>query len=219
MNRREAEYYRKEENNQVKCLLCPHACNISETDNGICGVRRNDNGVLYSENYARISSIGVDPIEKKPLYHFFPGQKILSIGTTGCNFSCSFCQNWRISQEKPELKEMKPEEIIELAKKKNAIGIAYTYSEPSVWFEYVKDTARLAAEEDLKNVIVSNGFINQEPLKELLPYIDAANIDLKSMKNKFYHKYCNGQKEPVIKNIKLMYGNLHVEITTLLITG
>ncbi len=219
MNKEQADYYRKLDNNQVQCLLCPHICNISEGDTGLCGVRTNKNGELYSENYARISSIGIDPIEKKPLYHFLPGCEILSIGTTGCNLSCSFCQNWRISQEKPKLRKLNPEEVIDLAQKKDVIGIAYTYSEPSVWFEYVRDTARLAKEASLKNVLVSNGFINQKPLQDLLPYIDAANIDLKSIKNEFYHKYCNGQEEPVKRNIKLLEDNIHLEITTLLITG
>ncbi len=219
MNRKEANYYEQLDNNRVQCTLCPHLCNIAEGKAGICGVRENRGGILYTKNYAKISSIGLDPIEKKPLYHFFPGTDILSIGTTGCNLSCSFCQNWQISQEKPQLNDLRPEEVLQLALEKDVIGIAYTYSEPSVWFEYVRDTAKLAKENNLKNVLVSNGFINKKPLEELIPFIDAANIDLKSIRNQFYHKYCQGQKEPVIDNIKLLNDYIHIEVTTLLITG
>ncbi len=219
MSEYKADYFEKLDNKEVECTLCPHRCKISAGATGLCRVRENKDGVLYSKNYALVSSLGLDHVEKKPLYHFYPGSNILSIGTFGCNLSCSFCQNWRISQEEPELKFINPEEIVKLAREKNAVGIAYTYSEPSVWFEYVRDTAKIAKENNLKNVLVTNGFINREPLQELLPLIDAANVDLKSMNNKFYHKYCKGQKEPVIDNIKLMNGSIHVEITTLLITG
>lgn len=214
-----AEYFEIRDDNKVLCNLCPHGCIISPTKRGICQARLNKEGKLNTENYAMISSLGEDPIEKKPLYHFYPGSNILSVGTYGCNFSCKYCQNWQISQEKPSLKEVTPEALTDIAISRNSIGIAYTYSEPSIWFEYIKDTAKIASKEDLKNVMVTNGYIKKEPLKELLPLIDAANVDLKSINNNFYKKLCGGRVEPVLENIKTMYEyGVHLEITTLVIT-
>lgn len=174
---------------------------------------------MYTENYGKISSLGMDPIEKKPLYHFYPGSEILSAGTFGCNFSCDYCQNWQISQERPQLKDVSPDQLVKVAEERNAMGIAYTYSEPSIWYEYVKETAEKASEANLKNVMVTNGFISLEPLKELLPYLDAANVDLKAFDNEFYHKLCGGKLDPVLRNIEYLFkNNVHLELTTLVIT-
>ncbi|MBU2651512.1 MAG: radical SAM protein, partial [Bacteroidetes bacterium] len=172
------KYFIQEENHQVRCTLCPHNCRISEGERGICRVRKNEGGTLVAENYGLVSSLALDPIEKKPLYHFFPGSRILSAGTVGCNLRCKFCQNFEISQsgvdEHSGLRQFTPEEMVALAlKEHNNIGIAYTYNEPLIWFEYVMDTARLAKESGLKNVMVTNGFASPEPLDELLPLIDA----------------------------------------------
>lgn len=202
---------------KVKCKLCPHQCLIKNGDNGICRVRKNKDGTLYTINYGEISSIGVDPIEKKPLYHFYPASRILSLGTYGCNFKCQFCQNWKISQENPPTQSLTSEEVIELAEQKNVKSIAYTYSEPVVWYEFVKETAQRASKKGLKNVLVTNGFINNKPLENILPYIDAANVDLKSFNDNFYKKYAGGRVEPVKETIKKMANNIHLEITTLLI--
>ena len=202
---------------KVKCKLCPHHCLIKNGDSGICGVRENKDGTLYTNNYGEISSIGVDPIEKKPLYHFYPASRILSLGTYGCNFKCQFCQNWKISQGNPPTQQLTPEEVINLAEQKNVKSIAYTYSEPVVWYEYVKETAQKAAKKNIKNVLVTNGFINPEPLENILPYIDAANVDLKSFNDDFYKKYAGGSLDPVKETIKTMANNIHLEITTLLI--
>ncbi|MFW5991834.1 MAG: AmmeMemoRadiSam system radical SAM enzyme [Halanaerobiaceae bacterium] len=216
---KKAEYYIRENGEKVKCRLCPHGCIIKTGNRGVCRARVNKDGKLYTENYAMLSSIGEDPVEKKPLYHFYPGSRILSVGTFGCNFTCDYCQNWEISQKKPSLQEISPEELLDIVSSSGSIGIAYTYSEPMIWFEYVRDTAKLARKKGLKNVLVTNGFINSEPLKELLPLIDAANVDLKSIDNKFYRELCGGQLEPVQQNIKTIYNSgIHLELTTLIIT-
>ena len=217
-NKKEAMFYEKKEGDTVQCHLCPHNCVINENQSGVCRVRVNKEGILYSENYGEISSMGVDPIEKKPLYHFYPSQGILSLGTFGCNFMCKFCQNFRISQQTPKTTFQTPDEIIEQAKKRNIMGIAYTYSEPMVWYEYVYETAKKAHKEGLKNVLVTNGFINQKPLKQLSEYIDAANIDLKSFHNDFYKNLCGGRVEPVLETIKYLEGETHLELTTLIVT-
>ena len=207
------------DNNKVLCYLCPHHCQIIPGKRGVCRARLNKNGRLYSENYAMISSMGMDPVEKKPLYHFHPGSEILSVGTSGCNFTCDYCQNWQISQENPPLKEMGSEQLIKKADISGAVGIAYTYSEPSIWYEYIRETAEKAGSKGLKNVMVTNGYISIEPLKELIPYLDAANVDLKSFNNDFYKKLCNGKLEPVLRNIELLLNNdVHIELTTLVIT-
>ena len=214
-----ASYFEKT-NDDIKCLLCPRKCSIYEGQAGFCRVRKNVGGVLYSENYALCSAAALDPIEKKPLYHFYPGASILSIGTRGCNFTCSFCQNWAISQENPRLINLSADEVVRLAlEEKESIGIAYTYSEPTVWFEYVLETEKLAKKKKLKNVVITNGFINPAPLDELLAYTDAFNIDLKAFSPEFYQQVCSGRLEPVLDNIKKIAEHCHVEITTLLIPG
>ncbi|RCW49279.1 MULTISPECIES: AmmeMemoRadiSam system radical SAM enzyme [unclassified Halanaerobium] len=218
MAKKEALYYSRGDNLSVHCKLCPHNCLIKEGKSGICRVRKNEGGRLYSLNYNKISSLAVDPVEKKPLYHFYPGSKVLSVGTYGCNFSCTFCQNWQISQETPVLREYSAEEIIAAAEKEDIKMIAFTYSEPIVWYEYVKETAELAKKNNIKTVLVSNGFIEKDPLEELIPFIDAANIDLKSFNSSFYKKYCGGSLEPVKNTIKIMAETIHLELTNLIIT-
>ncbi len=216
----EALYYKKLDDEIINCQLCPHNCRLKDGQTGICGVREVEANKLVSLNYGKVSSMGIDPVEKKPLYHFYPGSSILSIGTWGCNFSCGFCQNWQISQQKPSLETCTAEKIVDVALKRDSLGIAYTYSEPLIWFEFVLEVAELAREKGLKNVLVSNGFINQKPLQELLPFIDAANIDLKSFSDDFYTKHCGGELNPVLESIKTIYQqDTHLEVTTLLIGG
>ncbi|MFW6381465.1 MAG: AmmeMemoRadiSam system radical SAM enzyme [Bacillota bacterium] len=215
----QARFYSQESGERVVCHLCPHNCTIAEGKAGICGVRRNQGGELFTENYGQLTSAGFDPIEKKPLYHFHPASSILSLGTFGCNFSCGFCQNWRLSQGRPDTEYMSPDQVVQLARERKSPGIAYTYSEPSVWYEFVSDTARLAHRQGLDNVLVTNGYLEREPLLELLPWIDAANVDLKSFNDKFYTEQCGGSLEPVLHNLELMQRELHLELTTLIIPG
>ena len=218
---REAMYYQLQGQN-VMCSLCPKGCVIAEGQTGFCRVRKNIGNKLYAANYAACSSCALDPIEKKPLYHFYPGSLILSLGTWGCNFSCTFCQNWQIAQDTPSTESLMPDRAVEMAKQYESqgnIGIAYTYSEPSVWYEYVLDTAKAARLAGLKNVLVTNGFINREPLQELLPYIDALNIDVKAFNNAFYHTVCAGGLESVKQTVELAASVCHVEITALLVPG
>lgn len=214
---KEAKFYRKLDN-KIECLLCPQECIIAEKKTGLCRVRKNINGILYATTYGKISSINLDPIEKKPLYHFYPGSKIISLGAIGCNLKCNFCQNWHISQEDAPLSLLSPSEAVEIALKyKENIGISYTYNEPLIWYEYVLDVAKLAKEKNLKNVLVTNGFLKEEPLRELLPFIDAANIDLKSFNFEFYKKICKGKLDSVLEAIKIFKEYCFVEITNLII--
>lgn len=217
---KEARYYQAHENGVI-CGLCPKQCVISPDRTGFCRVRKNINGTLYAQNYGCCSSYALDPIEKKPLYHFYPGSTIFSIGTWGCNFACQFCQNWEIAQAVPATIPMLPAEAVAAAKGagRGNIGIAYTYSEPGVWYEYITDTARLVHEQDLKNVLVTNGFINSEPLDELLPFIDAMNIDVKAFNEDFYRTVCAGTLRHVKQTVQKAVQYCHVEITTLVIPG
>jgi len=185
----------EEKDGGVICNLCPHKCFLKNGQTGICGVRFNENGILFTKNYGDISSISMDPIEKKPLYHFSPGTEILSVGTWGCNLKCKFCQNWEISQEKPAIKVVTPDQLVQIALSRGSKGIAYTYSEPIVWYEFVLDTSRIAHKKGLYNVLVTNGYIEIEPLKLLLQNIDAMNIDLKGFNSEFYKKECLGDYE------------------------
>ena len=221
---KEALFYELIDHDQriVRCLLCPKKCLIKDGNTGFCRSRKNINNKLYSLIYSRISSCGFDPIEKKPLYHFYPGTSVLSLGTVGCSFACSFCQNWTISQgsiENISVEELSPEKAVQLALKNNSPIISYTYSEPLIWYEYVLDTAKIAKENNIKNVLVTNGFINKEPLLKLLPFIDALNIDLKSFQNSFYKKYCQGNLSPVLDTIDIAKAYSHIEITNLIIPG
>lgn len=220
----QARYYR-EEVKQVRCLLCPTACLLKNGQTGNCGVRKAVDGDLYSTNYGYVAAAHWDPIEKKPLYHFYPGRSILSIGTYGCNFFCPFCQNWSLARGKPEQSAniFSPQEILTALQKEGGpektLGVAYTYNEPLVWYEFVFDTAQLLHKEGYKNVLVTNGYINSEPLSELLPFIDAMNIDMKAFNDTFYSKYCRGSRQAVIKTVEMAVKNCHVELTCLLIPG
>lgn len=217
---KEASYYEMIDDNKVRCRLCPHGCLINEGRAGICRIRKNKGGRLYSDNYGCISSIAMDPVEKKPLYHFYPGSYILSVGSLGCNFKCRFCQNYQIAQEDSETESITPDELVEIGcSRHDNIGIAYTYNEPSIWYEFVYDTAVLAREKGLKNVLVTNGYINEEPLKKLLPYIDAMNIDIKSYSEQYYRDICSGMLDPVKHTVEIASKACHVEITTLVVTG
>jgi len=212
-------YYKKLEDKRVLCFLCPHHCNIVEGGRGACRVRKNKQGTLYSLNYNRLSALALDPIEKKPLYHFYPGAQILSAGTVGCNLKCSFCQNWHIAHDDPETQYITSHKLVDMAKKDdNSIGIAFTYNEPSIWFEFVYETAKLSRENGLKNVLVTNGFISEEPLKDLLPFIDAMNIDVKGFTQRYYKDVCKGLLDPVKRTVEISAGKCHIEITTLVVT-
>lgn len=215
---REALFYKKIKDFGVECLLCPHHCVIKEAKTGICGSRANQGGRLCSLNYGKVASVSMDPIEKKPLYHFHPGEMIFSVGSTGCNLSCSFCQNWQISKDvSAPTREWSPRDIVEEAKRKGSFGIAFTYNEPFVWYEFVRETAILGRACGLKNVLVTNGFVEREPLREILGLIDAMNIDLKSIREAFYHRVCSGRLEPVLATIKEASRSCHVELTNLII--
>ncbi|MEW6173558.1 MAG: AmmeMemoRadiSam system radical SAM enzyme [Bacillota bacterium] len=218
---REALYYEKRKENAVVCRLCPKACVIKENQAGFCRVRENRAGALYALNYGRCTSCAVDPMEKKPLYHFYPGHTILSLGTFGCNLRCSFCQNWEIAHGSPPVVDIEPEQVAAMvgAQGPRCVGVAYTYSEPMVWYEFVIDTARSVRKAGFKNVLVTNGMINEAPLKELLPYIDAMNIDVKAFREDYYKKTCAGRLQPVKKTVAWARERCHVEVTTLIVTG
>ncbi|MCS7227719.1 MAG: AmmeMemoRadiSam system radical SAM enzyme [Endomicrobia bacterium] len=222
---KEAKYYViiDEKTKKIQCRLCPHNCLLEEDKIGKCRVRKNIQGKLHSLTYSIVSSIAIDPIEKKPLYHFYPGSVILSVGSFGCNFKCGFCQNWEISQVSVEetsfYQQISPQQLLHYAKKyEGNIGIAYTYNEPLINFEFILETAKLFHKEGYVNVLVTNGYINKEPLLELLPYIDAANIDLKSFNKDFYRKICDGNLNFVLQTIEtFLMKNKHIELTTLII--
>jgi len=207
----------------VQCVLCPHNCRIKENQTGICGVRKNIKGKLYALSYSKPCSLAVDPIEKKPLFHFMPGTKTFSIATAGCNLKCKFCQNAEISQAKVDeipFIEASPSLIVEKAISAGCKSIAYTYTEPTVFYEYCLDTAKLAKKEGLSNVFITNGLINKEPLKKISRYIDAANIDLKGFSEDFYQKVCGGKLKWVLDSIKnyAEFG-IHIELTNMIIPG
>jgi len=213
----EARYYEAEEG-KLRCLLCPNRCLIASGRAGTCGARTNRGGTLELPYYGKLTAVAVDPIEKKPLYHFHPGSTILSLGFVGCSFHCPFCQNHHISQgtDAPG-RFYAPGEVVRLAHREDSFGIAYTYSEPLIHFEFVVDTARLARQEGLKNVLVTNGYINPEPAEELLAVTDAANVDLKSFDPDFYRREVGGKLEDVKRFIRQASGRIHLEVTTLVI--
>ena len=216
---KEALYYEKLRDRKVKCYLCPHGCIIEDGNLGFCKARQNKNGILYTLNYGKVSSYAYDPIEKKPLYHFYPGSKIFSIGTFGCNLECGFCQNWEIAHSNPVTVEISDGDILKLAKSNSSIGVSYTYNEPSIWYEYILNMSKKVKGKGLKNVYITNGYIEREPLKRLLPYIDAMNVDLKSIDDDFYKGLCKGSLSPVLETIKLAEEKTLIEVTTLLIEG
>ena len=207
----------------VRCRLCPHHCLIKEGGRGICHSRECRDGTLYALTYARPCALAVDPVEKKPLNRFMPGTFCLSLSCTGCNLSCRWCQNSDISQAAPEDVDgvlLMPEKVVELCLKRGLPSIAFTYTEPLTWWEYIYDIAVLAHERGLKNILVSAGYVEKEPLRDLLPYLDAANVDIKAMDDGFYRRYCGATLAPVLENILAMVkAGVHVEITNLLIPG
>ena len=225
---KEAYLYRSRSGSVVQCRVCEHFCSISPGEFGKCGTRCNDDGTLRSVVYSHPVSVNLDPVEKKPLYHFLPGEDILSIGTYGCNFRCTFCQNWRISQHRgteacaePEGQVATPQTLIDVCLRRGVDMIAYTYNEPTVFFEYTYDTARLGHRHGLRNVYVSNGFMSQEMLEMLAPYLDAINVDLKAFDETFYRDHCGGRLAPVKRNIRTIAQetDIWIEVTTLLIPG
>ena len=221
----EAQFYSKLENQIVRCDLCPWNCILKPGQTGNCKVRSNVEGILLTHVFNKIAAFGIDPIEKKPLYHFYPGKNILSIGEVGCNLHCTFCQNHRISQcfalEFSGFQNITSAQLVSKALKvPQNIGIAYTYNEPFTFYEFMVETAILAHESGLKNVVVSNGYINPEPLKKLLPFIDGFNIDLKAFTDDFYRKQTKGKLEPVLQTLKIIAkSKAHLEITNLVISG
>jgi pyruvate formate lyase activating enzyme len=215
---KEARYWEKVDD-KCRCRLCPHQCLIGEGKFGICQNRSTRDGKLIAVRYGEITALNMDPVEKKPLYHFHPGRGILSVGTFGCNLACSYCQNFNLWNGQPASNEALPERVLQAARRADSFGVAYTYNEPYMSFEYVLDCAKLMRAEGIKNVLVTNGFYNPEPLEELLPFIDAMNIDLKSIRNEFYQKMCKARVEPVLRTIERCAKSCLVELTNLLVTG
>lgn len=222
---KEALWWKPLEQGKVKCELCPNLCIIQPGKRGICQVRENRDGRLYALNYGQVASICLDPIEKKPLYHFHPGALVLSLGTYGCNFQCAFCQNWRISQARPACTQLTPKQVIDIcsSQKKRypaTIGMAYTYNEPTVWYEFVKECAVLAKAQGLANVLVTNGYIEEQALDELIPLIDAMNIDVKAWNDDFYRRVVRGKSHPVRRTVEqAAAAGVWVEITYLVVPG
>ena len=222
---KEAMLYEKLPENRVRCNLCAHHCLIGDGNKGICQVRENRDGKLYTLVYGRTISQNIDPIEKKPLFHFYPGSTTYSIATPGCNFRCAWCQNWEISQmpKKQHLiagYEATPAEIVSAAQKRSCRSIAYTYTEPTIFFEYAYDTARLARAAGLANIFVTNGYMTGEMLKTIAPYLDAANVDLKAFRDKTYRKYVGARLQPVLDSLKAIKQlGIWLEVTTLVIPG
>jgi len=210
-------------NNKVKCHVCSHRCVISEGKLGICGTRKNINGIIHTTIYNVVSSEAVDPIEKKPLYHFLPGTLSYSLGSIGCNFRCEHCQNWNISQvtlEEAWTKEITPEEAVKRALATGCKSISWTYNEPAIWHEYTYDSAVLAKKAGLKTIYVTNGYITPEALKRISPYLDAYRVDIKSFSEDFYRKVCGARLAPVLESTKLAKElGMHVETITLVIPG
>jgi len=218
--------YRVEEEGRVACGLCHHRCRIAPSSFGTCGVRRNREGKLFTQVYGEVIAAHIDPIEKKPLFHFLPGSMSLSMATVGCNFRCSFCQNWQISQnsKRPEPdfsgRRMDPQEIVSAALKQKCLSISYTYTEPTIFFEYAFDTARLADRAGLKNVFVTNGYMTAEALRTIQPYLHGCNVDLKSFQDAYYRDFCGARLAPVLESIRTMKRmGIWVEVTTLVIPG
>ena len=223
---KEALLYKKLEGKKVSCFLCSHRCLINDGSFGICQVRQNKGGVLYTYAYGEVAAANIDPIEKKPLFHVLPGSSSFSIAAAGCNFRCGFCQNWQISQKRESdkfgvsLQPMSPQEIVANALRYKCKSISYTYTEPTIFFEYAFETARLAKIKGLYNVFVTNGYMTKEALESFNPYLDAANVDLKFFNDESYRRVCGGKLRPVLESIALMRKlNIWVEVTTLVVPG
>jgi len=222
---KEALLYKKLDNNNVRCNLCAHHCVITDGKKGVCQVRENRNGVLYTLVYGRTITQHVDPIEKKPLFHFYPGSTAYSIATPGCNFRCQWCQNWEISQMPREQHlaaghRATPEQIVAAAQRAGCQSIAYTYTEPTIFFEYALETASLAHQAGLANLYITNGYMTAEMLDVFHPYLDAANVDLKAFREKTYHRYVGAGLQPVLDSMKAMKQlGIWLEVTTLVIPG
>lgn len=221
---KEADFYIKLENARVQCTLCPHSCRLTPDETGLCGVRQNRDGRLITHVFEAAAAAQVDPIEKKPLFHVYPGSKSFSIATAGCNFSCTFCQNHHLSQSaksgRIDARELPAAQVVQLAHENGCKTIACTYTEPTVYFEYAHDVARLAAEQNILTVFVTNGYINPEPLRKIAPFLAAANVDLKGWSNDFYREVCGGELKHVLATLKLMKKlGIWVEVTTLAVTG
>lgn len=218
---KEAMFYKKLENNIVQCELCPRYCIIKNGERGKCRARENQQGILVALGYGKPCATSLDPIEKKPFAKFYPGSKTLTLAVAGCNLSCKHCQNWHISQSDIDnafYEERSANEIIQLAKDLGSDIISFSYTEPTIFYEYMLDVAKLAKEKGMKTAMISNGFINPEPLEKLIPFIDAFNIDLKSINPEFYEKICSARLEPVLETLKAIYkSGKHLEITNLII--
>lgn len=222
--KREAMFYTGLKNGAVRCDLCAHHCLIEDQDYGFCTVRQNLSGTLYSHVFGETIARNIDPVEKKPLYHFLPGTASFSIGTPGCNFKCGFCQNWQISQAGQKStalgSRLLPDEVVQEALINNCASIAYTYTEPTIFFEYAYETAKLAKEEGIKNVFVTNGYITSKALDVMAPYLDAANVDLKAWDNEYYKTHCKARLKPVLATIRHLKDlSIWQELTTLIIPG
>jgi pyruvate formate lyase activating enzyme len=211
---KEALFYKKEPLSKVRCVLCPHRCQLGNGKTGICRVRTNKDGVLYAMSYGQVAAYGLDPVEKKPLFHFHPGSQLLTYATKGCTLHCTYCQNYRISQENPDnTVELLPEALAELAQKYGALGVAASYSEPVVFYEFTEDTAWAARDRGMKSVVVTNGFLLEEPLKHWLTSIDAMKVDLKG-NEVFYREVTGGQIDPVLRTIRMAFeAKVHVEVS------
>ena len=223
---KEAMLWRSLEGGKVDCFLCAHRCQVAAGKFGVCGVRENREGKLVTRVYGEVIAAHIDPIEKKPLYHFLPGTTSFSIATIGCNFRCPFCQNWQISQAGKKDKgfgggqPLSPEEIVRAARTRGCRSISYTYTEPTIFFEYAYDTSKLAREAGLANVFVTNGYMTAEALRLIQPYLDAANVDLKAFQEETYKKVCGARLGPVLDSIRLMRElGIWVEVTTLVVPG
>ena len=212
-----AKYFEAYPDRAARCRLCPHGCLLKPGGVSLCGARFNRNGTVVAATFGRVSSACLDPVEKKPLYHFFPGRSVFSIGGVGCNLKCVFCQNSAISQASPPTARMSPAEVAAAGRDGGSIGVAYTYNEPAIAFEYVLECAKAVRRAGGRNILVTNGYINPEPLGDLLPWIDALNIDIKAFNNDFYRRLCGGSLEPVLATAKTAAARTHVELTTLII--
>jgi pyruvate formate lyase activating enzyme len=221
--KKEAAFWKPTHDSFVQCMLCPNQCSIAPGKQGICGVRQNENGKLLSLIYGSCSSVAADPVEKKPLYHFYPGSAVLSFGSVGCSFRCEHCQNYQISMASPGkfgLQEISPEDVPGMAMDQGCRGVAWTYNEPTIWHEYTRDTAKLVKKAGLYTAYVTNGYIQEEPLKELAGYLDAMNIDVKAFTEEFYKKICKARLEPVLQSCEqAKHLGIHLELTYLVIPG